>query len=157
MVARNLISLPLLILLCLLSSPCSARNTLRSGQTLFQRQSLNYNNYFFTMQSDCNLVLYDGGAVWASGTNGRATNCRATMQSDGNLVIYTGNRPVWASNTNGGTADYVLILQPDRNVVIYDGSRAIWATGTNVFGAGVTIAPRKNVTSTPAAVAVKKP
>ncbi|CAA7392110.1 unnamed protein product [Spirodela intermedia] len=157
MAARKLISLPLLILLCLLSSPCSARNTLRSGQTLTQRQSLNYNNYVFTMQSDCNLVLYDGGAVWASGTNGRGTNCRATMQSDGNFVIYTGSRAVWATNTNGGIADYVLILQPDRNVVIYEGARAIWATGTNVFGAGVTIAPRKNVTSTLPAPAVKNP
>ncbi|CAA6656523.1 unnamed protein product [Spirodela intermedia] len=143
MAARKLISLPLLILLCLLSSPCSARNTLRSGQTLTQRQSLNYNNYVFTMQSDCNLVL--------------GTNCRATMQSDGNFVIYTGSRAVWATNTNGGIADYVLILQPDRNVVIYEGARAIWATGTNVFGAGVTIAPRKNVTSTLAAPAVKNP
>ncbi|CAA6675529.1 unnamed protein product [Spirodela intermedia] len=123
--------------------PMLGRNTLRSGQTLTQRQSLNYNNYVFTMQSDCNLVLYDGGAVWASGTNGRGTNCRATMQSDGNFVIYTGSRAVWATNTNGGIADYVLILQPDRNVVIYEGARAIWQQAPTSLVPGDHSAPQE--------------
>ncbi|CAA6675188.1 unnamed protein product [Spirodela intermedia] len=70
------------------------------------------------MQNDCNLVLYDGGAVWSSRTFGKGTNC------------------LWRA-TQLGFGNYVLVLQRDRNLVIYNGqSRAIWATGTNIFGAG---------------------
>ncbi|CAA7392161.1 unnamed protein product [Spirodela intermedia] len=160
MVARNLIPLPflLLIFLCLIFSPCLARSELRAGQTLFAPQYLETGRFTLVMQNDCNLVLYDGGAVWSSRTFGKGTNCRAAMQTDGNFVIYTGGRPVWASNTNFGFGNYVLVLQRDRNLVIYNGqSRAIWATGTNIFGAGVTVAPLKNASSTPVGVPVKKP
>ena len=139
---------PLLIFLVLFPSACLARNSLYVDDTLFATQSLNYNAYRFVMQPDCNLVLYDNNRlVWASETYRKGYNCRAVMQSDGNFVIYTPeNDPVWATNTVYGTSDYELILQSDRNVVIYDDSVVIWATNTNVVGAGVTIAPRKNVT-----------
>ncbi|CAA6656566.1 unnamed protein product [Spirodela intermedia] len=110
-------------------------------------QYLETGRFTLVMQNDCNLVLYDGGAVWSSRTFGKGTNCRAAMQTDGNFVIYTGGRPVWASNTNFGFGNYVLVLH----------SRAIWATGTNIFGAGVTVAPLKNASSTPVGVPVKKP
>lgn len=60
--------------------------------------------YRFTAQNDYNLVLYHGNwAIWATGTNGRGTNCNCRMQRDGDLVVYTGTgSPVWASNTNIG-------------------------------------------------------
>ncbi|CAA7406364.1 unnamed protein product [Spirodela intermedia] len=126
-------------LLCLLSSPCVADSILYSGSSLYTGQSLNYGSYYLTMQSDCNLVLYDAGrALWATNTDGRGSNCRAAMQKDGNFVVYNGNNnAVWASGSNRGNGNYILILQRDRNVVIYGGS--IWASGSNAYGTGVTI------------------
>lgn len=143
-------------LLCLLSSLCAADSILYSDSSLYTGQSLTYGSYYLTMQSDCNLVLYDSGRpVWATNTGGRGSNCRAAMQKDGNFVVYDGNNnAVWASGTNRGDGNYVLILQRDRNVVIYGGS--IWGSGSNAYGAGITIsgalAVVKDDTSAPASV-----
>ncbi|KAM0953376.1 putative bulb-type lectin domain-containing protein [Dioscorea sansibarensis] len=133
-IPRAFASLSLALLLVASPLCCMADYILYSGETLRSGQALTYASYTFIMQTDCNLVLYDNGrALWASGTNGRGTNCRVTLQSDGNLVIYTSNnKAVWASNTNVGQNHYVLILQKDRNVVIYGG--ALWATNTNNIG-----------------------
>src|SRR5690348_16651097 len=44
--------------------------------------------YTFIMQTDGNLVLYQGTtALWNSGTQGHA-GATAIMQTDGNLVVY---------------------------------------------------------------------
>lgn len=41
---------------------------------------------------------FQGTPVWHSNTFGRGTNCYLKMQSDGNLVIYDGaNKAVWSS------------------------------------------------------------
>ena len=92
--------------------------------------------YNLVMQSDGNLVIYEGSVVhWATGTNGSGTApYRLVMQGDGNLVIYDKNDSVvWATGTNGsGTTPYRLVMQSDRNLVIYDkNDSVIWATGTN--------------------------
>jgi hypothetical protein len=96
---------------------------------------------FLKLQDDGNLVLYNGSPdnysnpLWASNTNGRATE-KAVMQYDGNFVLYGYDGvPVWASNTERNPGAW-LIVQEDCNVVIYDtnspGSpRPIWATNTN--------------------------
>ena len=57
------------------------------------------------------------------------------MQSDGNLVLYDGsNKALWSSNTNSkGVKPFRLVMQKDRNLVIYDGyNKPIWATRTVV-------------------------
>ena len=92
--------------------------------------------YNLVMQSDGNLVIYEGSVVhWATGTTGNGTApYRLVMQGDGNLVIYDKNDSVvWSTGTNGsGTAPYRLVMQSDRNLVIYDKNDSfIWATGTN--------------------------
>ncbi|MDQ1539196.1 MAG: hypothetical protein QOE58_3589 [Actinomycetota bacterium] len=87
--------------------------------------------YSLVYQSDGNLVLYGpGGALWATGTDGKAVGV-AIMQGDGNLVIYgPGNLYVWDSATdlNYGSR---LVVQNDGNTVIYrpDGA-PIWASNT---------------------------
>ena len=93
--------------------------------------------YRLEMQSDGNLVIYDGGdAVWSSNTAGQGVApYTLAMQGDGNLVIYDKDySATWASNTAGkGEGPYTLIMQGDRNLVIYDkNNSAIWASNTNV-------------------------
>ncbi len=106
---------------------------LEPGQELHIDERLTSANGQFSLalQTDGNLVLYEGGeAVWASGTDGREVS-KAIMQEDGNLVLYaTDGEPVWASETDGNNGAY-LLLQDDRNLVIYSAEgNPIWATNT---------------------------
>jgi hypothetical protein len=73
-----------------------------------------------------------GEGLWATGTDG-TTRGWVVMQSDGNLVVYDGHgRPVWASHTDGSGGQRLLV-QNDGNVVIYrDDLRPVWDTGTVV-------------------------
>lgn len=69
-------------------------------------------------------------AVWSSGTAGTSAG-RVVMQSDGNLVVYDGGgSPVWASNTYNNPGAF-LAVQDDENVVVYSADgRAIWSSNT---------------------------
>jgi hypothetical protein len=115
------------------SSSTSSCGELSANQELTSNESLASCNgdYSLIMQSDGNLVLYEGGtALWASGTVGSGAD-EAIMQGDGNFVVYTSaGSPVWASGTAGDTGAY-LDVQNDGNVVIYGASgSALWSTGT---------------------------
>jgi hypothetical protein len=89
------------------------------------------------MQSDGNLVLYDGPttskALWSSGTNGKP-GASAIMQTDGNFVVYDGaHNALWSSGTSGHPGAS-LSLQDDGNLVVYDPSRKVlWTTSTDGF------------------------
>jgi GH25 family lysozyme M1 (1,4-beta-N-acetylmuramidase) len=86
--------------------------------------------YTFAMQTDGNLVMYDGGtAIWATGTNGKE-GYLAVMQTDGNFVLYDRHdHPLWSTGTYGhGGATFAV--QTDGNLVVY-GPGALWASGTN--------------------------
>jgi hypothetical protein len=117
--------------------------TLNPGESLGPNQELRSNNgrYYLVMQSDGNLVLYEGAAStaiarWDTGTWGLDPDfqpVRADMQQDGNFVLYsaTGD-PVWATGTDGYGGSR-LVMQDDRNLVIYDpANRPLWATNTEV-------------------------
>jgi hypothetical protein len=117
----------------------SAQNQLGANQALEadQRIRSSNNRYHLIMQSDCNLVLYEGGrALWASGTHGRGQGCRAVMQGDGNFVVYTGGQaPVWASNTAGRSGASVR-LEDSGNLQVLSGGRAVWQSNTAQGGGG---------------------
>ncbi len=85
-------------------------------------------------QGDGNVVLYDehtGRALWATGTNGRATTT-FVMQGDGNAVLYDGSTPLWDSHTYGHNGA-ILVVQDDGNLVIYgNGYAPLWNSGTKV-------------------------
>jgi hypothetical protein len=69
------------------------------------------------------VLYDNGRAEWSTGTDNRGSGCFVRMQTDGNLVLYDGSeRVLWASNTDREQGNYVLILQRDRNVVIYGGA-----------------------------------
>lgn len=54
------------------------------------------------VQTDSNFVQYcDGGAVWASGTNGRPGPAALRIQNDGDLVLATSSQVLWSSGTAG--------------------------------------------------------
>ncbi|MHB8295476.1 MAG: hypothetical protein ACYDH5_12780 [Acidimicrobiales bacterium] len=89
-------------------------------------------SYTLTMQSDGNLVQYDGGsAIWASGTGGNSgAGVYAHFQTDGNLVLYTASGvALWQSHTYTYSG-LILREQSDGNAVIYSGSTALWNTAT---------------------------
>lgn len=112
------------------ASRLCAGGILHAGQALYSPSE----KYELTMQTDGNLVAYDGTkAIWSSGTLGTGTADYLTMQTDGNLVVYTSAaKAVWNSHTQGtGTVNYLLI-QDDGNVVVYTGAgKAVWASGTS--------------------------
>ncbi len=74
------------------------------------------------MQSDGNLVMYDGRTpLWHTQTHGKdcvSNACKAVFQTDGNFVVYVGTTAVWNSQTAGKghhlrlrtTAPYVQIF-----------------------------------------------
>ena len=93
---------------------------LSAGQQIEAWNNADTSNVFLdsssslSMQTDCNLVLYNSGTVvWASNTDesqadpqgyasGIYNGCYAAMQSQGNLVIYLPNeeyKQLWASGT----------------------------------------------------------
>ena len=95
-------------------------------------------NYYLTLQTDGNLVLYQTNtssgtdlAIWSSETQGKPS-ASLYFQTDGNLVIYPGtntpanhtpNSGLWGSNIDGtalGTIKYAFYrLQDDGNLVFY--------------------------------------
>src|SRR5262249_15755065 len=112
------------------SSASTAAGCIGNPSTLSQGQSIQNGDTTLVMQSDGNLVVYQGSsAVWASNTAGHdsGTNqCAAQFQTDGNFVVYNGSKPLWASNTvgRGGTAlclsmtaPYLEMTDPSQDIL----------------------------------------
>ncbi|XP_058099915.1 mannose-specific lectin-like [Magnolia sinica] len=116
----------------ILTPPCTADSVMYPGNRLLVGQSMTSGDYAFTMEKDCNLVLYDNRRlIWQSGTRGKGSGCYATLLGYGEFVIndYTDQR-VWSSNTKLTNENCILILQRDRNVVMYCGS--VWSSNTYI-------------------------
>ena len=107
---------------------------LQAGDSLLPgSRSIAERPYRLTMQSDGNLVEYDGASVvWASGTN--PGGARAVMQNDGNFVVYNAsNTALWASDTSGNPAAYLVLGDDGEFGVRSTGGVALWAPG-RLFG-----------------------
>ena len=111
-------------------------STLPSGASLTPGQAIQSPNgrYRLAMQSDGNLVEYNGSSVvWASGTN--PAGARATMQDDGNLVVYNAsNTALWASSTGGNPGAYAVLGDAGEFGVSSTGGVTLWAPGRLVSG-----------------------
>ncbi len=109
--------------------PCGE---LRSDRQLAHGQSVVSCDGRFTlvMQTDGNLVLYQGAsALWNTDTDGSAGQY-ATMQTDGNFVLYDPTRALWASGTSGNPGAW-LALQTDGNLIVYTSAGvALWTSRT---------------------------
>jgi microsomal dipeptidase-like Zn-dependent dipeptidase len=116
-------------------------DTLNAGDSLATDEALRSANgrYVLLMQTDGNLVLYDGepsvkSAVWATNTWGLPDEnrpVRADMQTDGNFVLYSAfDIPAWATGTDRHPGAR-LVLQDDRNLVVYSpDNHPLWASNT---------------------------
>jgi murein DD-endopeptidase MepM/ murein hydrolase activator NlpD len=54
-----------------------------------------------------------------------------SIQSDGNVVLYEGSRPIWASNTSGNPGSLFVVQSDGNVVVYKSNGQAIFNTGTN--------------------------
>lgn len=89
------------------------------------------------LQTDCNLVIYDGGnqPVWNTGTQTDSNTCRSRSQSKGQLSLYNGNPEtkwykVWNAGWTGvlwkGSAGPLVLvdqqagvdLEPDQSITV---------------------------------------
>jgi hypothetical protein len=118
--------------------------------TLSAGQSLTNGSYALTMQTDGNLVLYQGStALWASsfqsgfdqgGFSGptyglSCAQCFAAFQGDGNLVLYNPafngsvGHAYWATNS-GGNSSATLTVSPSRPYLLIKSSAgaALWSS-----------------------------
>jgi hypothetical protein len=109
----------------------SANTVVPPGTTLPDGGSVTSGTHTLAMQTDGNLVLYNGAqSRWQSHTYPNP-GARAVMQTDGNLVVYSAaNQALFQSGTYNNPGAY-LDVQDDGNVVIYasDG-HPLWATNT---------------------------
>ncbi|MGB3463942.1 MAG: hypothetical protein WBA74_01675 [Cyclobacteriaceae bacterium] len=112
--------------------PPAASWRLVPGEQLFRGQfrTSRDGRFKLILQTDGNLVLYQGSlALWNSATHYRGV-VRAAMQTDGNLVLYdNANRAKWATNTSGRAGSW-LNIQNDGNVVLYRNNVPQWQTFT---------------------------
>lgn len=101
------------------------------GLKISQGDSVAIVDLSLLMQSDGNLVLYQGSTpLWSSGTGGNNCEndkCQAIFQSDGNLVVYDGATPLWSSQTGGNpTAQLALSATAPFIEVQNAGSSVLW-------------------------------
>lgn len=116
-------------------SPNAVPTKLPAGQLLRGDRSWQIfspdRRYRMVMQTDGNIVLYDGGvAIWAK--HGGGAGATFEMQTDANLVLYNAAHvPIWATNKFGPNGSY-LEGQNDGNFVVYTPSRGVlWSTRTD--------------------------
>jgi murein DD-endopeptidase MepM/ murein hydrolase activator NlpD len=76
------------------------------------------------------LYSPSGIALWATGTNNYKAD-KFSIQSDGNVVLYEGNRAVWASNTSRNPGSLFVVQSDGNVVVYNPSGRPIFNTGTN--------------------------
>lgn len=87
-------------------------DSLAAGQFLGFSSTKSQPAVTLTMQSDCNLVLYETSSsgsrtpIWASNTAIGTPDCHAVVQDDGNFVVYdAAGGPAWSSVTSIGATE----------------------------------------------------
>ena len=114
-------------------TPFTGPDRLLRGSKLSEGQNLASPNgrYGLVMQTDGNLVIYDGHKplkAWGT-TNAYGPLFLELQAADGNLVQYLWNgHPVWSPNKTPGA---YLVMQNDGNLVLYTANNfALWSSMT---------------------------
>lgn len=119
---------------------CASASFSGGGFTLHQGQSYSFGSNKLSMQTDGNVVVYNGSTpLWSTGTGGQSCTgggCLVAFQTDGNFVVYNGSTAIWASNTSGpsGATLNFNASAPYLTITAADGSNE-WAS-TSAFLAG---------------------
>jgi hypothetical protein len=125
----------------------AATGSVVPNETLASNHSITSPNgtYRLTMQSDGNLVEYDGAtAAWSSGTS--TAGSTVTMQSDGNFVVYSGSTFKWQSGTSGNPGAYLVLADNGILSVVSSDDVALWAA-TGALVPNQTLASNHSITS----------
>lgn len=98
-----------------------------SGSLMFGA-NLTAGSYKLILQTDGNLVEYNGTtAVWATNTSGSGS-AELRLQADGNLVLYDANGKANCATNTQGNAPGWLILSNTGTLNLYNGSGTlIWS------------------------------
>ncbi len=83
-------------------------------------------------QADRNLVLYGRSALWWTGTGG-SNATRLAMQTDGNLVLYNGATPIWQSGTLNSGASRLEVQSDGNLVLYTTANVPVWWTGAGGY------------------------
>ncbi|WP_246198761.1 S8 family serine peptidase [Sodalinema gerasimenkoae] len=86
--------------------------------------------FVFQHDGNLVLYSPQGQALWATGTNNTGANVFA-VQTDGNVVLYEGSKVLWATNTYGNPGSRFSIQNDGNLVVYSSSGRAIFNTGTH--------------------------
>ena len=112
----------------------SGGDRLTPGQSLRYRESLESANgtYRLSMQSDGNLVLYNGNrAIYQSGTRDSSGSAKLSFQGDGNLVIYGAGGSVLKNYAINGRGGVVFKVQDDGVLRVSTATdKTVYATNT---------------------------
>ena len=111
--------------------PPSTGSFTAGNLSIAEGSSINFGSLTLAMQSDGNLVLYNGGTpLWYTGTSGQncGTNqCVAVFQADGNFVVYNGSEALWSSGTYGNSgAHLVLSGQTPELEIVGSNQSTLW-------------------------------
>lgn len=75
------------------------------------------------------LYTANGTALWATGTDGAATTT-LVMQTDGNLVLYDGSEALWSTDTYNSPGATLAVQADGNLVVYAGAGVPLWASGT---------------------------
>jgi Domain of unknown function (DUF4476) len=105
-------------------------NAVCCDQTLGKIESENKMYYtVYQDDGNLVLYTAEGKPLWASNTGGIKSD-RCLMQTDGNVVIYNGSQPTWSSNTYGNPNARLVMQDDGNLVIYTTGNKAIWASNT---------------------------
>ncbi len=94
-------------------------------------ESMNHQYYLILQgDGNLVLYKSNGIQLWASNTEGiPATRC--VMQTNGNLVLFNGDSPTWSTNTDGHPDSRLVMQDDGNLVIYLPNGISIWDTQTS--------------------------
>ncbi|XP_008811517.2 mannose-specific lectin 2-like [Phoenix dactylifera] len=112
----------------LLPPHATADHVLYTGEVLMAGQNLTNGQYRLAMQSNCDLVLYEGETpTWTASTAGKGNDCYLGLKHNGELVVRRNvHYTLWSSSNKSKKGKYALVLDGHGKLGIYGQRR--WAS-----------------------------
>ncbi|XP_072996673.1 mannose-specific lectin 2-like [Typha latifolia] len=103
----------------------SADYVLFNGEVLMAGQNLTNGRYRLSMQSNCDLVLYDGDEpAWRTNTADKGKDCYLGLKQNGELVVRRNvHYTLWSSSNKSKKGKYALVLNDHGKLGVYGQKR----------------------------------